>query len=82
MWFSAILRNDTGRVSLLHNNRFFLNDRLVLHGARGSNLARVSHIFSLMAEREESQPQWLYGYSQSTVTTLLDFTVEFEERYG
>jgi hypothetical protein len=75
--FFAILPNDKkGRVALLHN-RFFLNDRLVSHGAQ-DRIRCGFYIFSLMAEREESQ---LHGFIGTAVygdnDTSLTYSREF-----
>jgi hypothetical protein len=75
--FFAILPNDKkGRVALLHN-RFFLNDHLVSHGAQ-DRIRCGFYIFSLMAEREESQ---LHGFVGTAVygdnDTSLTYSREF-----
>jgi hypothetical protein len=58
--FFAILPNDKkGRVVMMHN-RLFLNERLVSHGAQ-ERIRCGFYVFSVMAEREESQLNGFIG---------------------
>jgi hypothetical protein len=60
--FFAILPNDKKGRAVMLNNRTLLNERLVAHGAQ-ERLCCGFYIFSLMAEREESQLNGFIGWA-------------------